>query len=74
MQQFQNLVSRNLGDIIIEKGNDLVKKIRFSIGCGVSECEIQELLYLNELVCRKEEVCYIDEDLEKQIIERINGK
>lgn len=74
MQQFQNLHSKNLADIIINRGLDLVKKKRFSIGCGISECEMQELLYLNELLCRKEEVCYITSELEKQIIERINGK
>ena len=74
MQQFQNLHSKNLADIIINRGLDLVKKKRFSIGCGISECEMQELLYLNELLCRKEEVCYITLELEKQIIERINGK
>ena len=74
MQQFQNLLKVNLGDVLVEKGIDLVKKNRFSIGCGISECEIQELLYLNELICRKEEVCYIDEELEKQLTERINGK
>lgn len=74
MQQFQNLHSKNLADIIINRGLDLVKKKRFSIGCGISECEMQELLYLNELLCRKEEVCYITPELEKQIIERINGK
>lgn len=74
MQQFQNLHSKNLADIIINRGLDLVKKKRFSIGCGISECEMQELLYLNELLCRKEEVCQITLELEKQIIERINGK
>lgn len=74
MQQFQNLHSKNLADIMINRGLDLVKKRRFSIGCGLSECEVQELLYLNELLCRKEEVCYITLELEKQIIERINGK
>lgn len=74
MQQFQNLHSKSLADIIINRGLDLVKKKRFSIGCGISECEMQELLYLNELLCRKEEVCYITLELEKQIIERINGK
>ena len=73
MQKFQNLHSKNLADIIVEKGLDVIKHKRFSIGCGVTECEMQELLYLNELMCRKEEVCYIDEKLEKQIIERING-
>ena len=74
MQQYQTLHSVNLADVIKEKGKDLAKKIRFSIGCGVSECEIQELLYLNEILCRKERVCYITEQEEKQIIERINGK
>jgi len=73
MQRFQNLISGRLGEILADKGLGIVKQKRFSVGCGLSECEIQELLYLNELMCRKEEVCYIDEELEKQITERING-
>lgn len=74
MQQYQDLINVNLGNVLIEKGKDLVKKNRFSIGCGVTECELQELLYLNELLCRKEEVCYITKEEEKQINQRINGK
>lgn len=73
MQKFQNLHKGNLADILVEKGMDIIKQKRFSVGCGMTKCEIQELLYLNELMCRKEEVCYIDKELEKQITERING-
>lgn len=74
IQSFQDLHNINIADVIVRKGEDLIKKRRFSIGCGVSECEIQELLYISEILCRKEEVCYITKEEGKQITERINGK
>ncbi len=53
-----------------EASMDVLKKIRFDFGCGVSKRKMKEMLRLERFVCNN--ICYLSEDetslLREQVI------
>lgn len=68
-------LDRRLVDLILGKTKDIQKYRRLKIGKGVSSCELQEIMYLKDILCRRP--CYISEKdilkLEQRLINISNG-
>lgn len=68
-------LDRKLVDLVLTKAKDLQKYRRLKIGKGVSVCELQEIMYLKDILCRRP--CYVsDKDifkLEQRLISISNG-
>lgn len=54
---------------IISKYQDLEKYRRFKVGCGVSDCDISDLIYLSDMVCNGS--CHITKKQKNKIKEKI---
>lgn len=64
--------SEVLADEIRETSMDILKKVRFDVGCKPSVFKMQELLRMERLICS--EYCYVSsedsDNLRKQIIQQ----
>jgi len=62
-------------NLILGKAEDIQKFRRLKIGKGVSTCELQEIMYLKSILCRRP--CYVSEKdifkLEQRLINISNG-
>lgn len=63
-----------IAESIIDKYIQQEKFRRFKVGCEVSECEMSELIFLDEIYCK--ELCYLTKEHEEIIEQKIkkNGK
>ena len=49
-----------LNSLVSAKSMDLLKKIRFDHGCGVSDSVVEDILRLGRFVCNN--ICYLSEE------------
>lgn len=68
-------LDERLVDLIIGKGQEIQKFRRLKVGKEPSMCELEEILYLQDIMCRRP--CYLtDKDmlrLEQKLINISNG-
>lgn len=68
-------LDRKLVDLILNKAKDIQKYRRLRIGEEVSTCQIQEIMYLKSILCRRP--CYVSKEdifkLEQRLINISNG-
>ena len=61
---FQSTLTR-FNNHILEVKERIDEKRRFKIGCGVSECELLNVIYIGNILCKDK--CYIEQDMVDKI-------
>jgi len=73
MDKVKNVVDYSvdevLNGIIIDAAIDYIKDKKYKVGCGISECRMEEIIYLKELVCNPP--CYFGPKENTQINEYV---